>query len=107
MQIKLNTARMFNPKITQEQLRDPKTNFTYAAKYLRYQYDRYQDWGMAVAAFNAGSFRESKKVADCPRNLVYLNGVKAKLKEDIQHLLACGKDKPIEIDLLIHNLITN
>lgn len=93
MQIKLGTARMFNVNVTPEQLRDPRTNITYAAKYLSYQYDRYQDWSKAVSAYNSGSYSESKKIADCPRNLKYLKEVRDRLDEEYKHHLLCGKEK--------------
>lgn len=61
-QIKLATARMMGFKGTAEQLKDPKINAYYSAKYLRWQLDRY-DWHLdkAIAAYNSGTFIPGKK----------------------------------------------
>jgi len=60
-QIKLETARMFNPNLTQADLMIPHKNIYYAAMYLRRQKKRYEkEWDCIVAAYNAGScFRKS------------------------------------------------
>lgn len=56
-QVKLTTARMFEPKLTGQDLFIAPINIRIAAKYLRKQYDRYQSWDKAVAAYNAGSIK--------------------------------------------------
>jgi soluble lytic murein transglycosylase-like protein len=42
---------------TAKQLMNPKTNIKFAAKYLRYQMNRYQDVKRAVVAYNIGNAR--------------------------------------------------
>ena len=53
-QIKLSTARDMGFKGTAHELMEPATNALYAAKYLRWQYERYGIWAKAVSAFNCG-----------------------------------------------------
>lgn len=61
-QIKLETAKLMGFKGSVKELMDPKVNIKYAAKYLKKQIDRYDgDIPKAVAAYNAGSYRENKK----------------------------------------------
>ncbi len=61
-QIKLTTAKQFEPNITHTQLLNPKVNARIAAKYLQWQLDRYDnDIPAAVAAYNAGSCRFNKR----------------------------------------------
>ncbi len=59
-QVKLATARMFMPRITPKALMRPGFNIAVASKYLRYHYNRTNDWRLAVAAYNAGSVRYNK-----------------------------------------------
>lgn len=55
-QIKLETARMFNPNLTQADLMIPHKNIYYAAMYLKRQKKRYEkEWDCVVASYNAGS----------------------------------------------------
>ena len=55
-QVKLATARMFNPKVHASTLMNPKVNAMYAAIYLKYQLRRYgYDVRRAVCAYNSGS----------------------------------------------------
>lgn len=57
-QLKLNTARLMGFKGTVEQLKNPKINIYYAAKYLKYQLSRYQNnTTKAVAAYNTGTYK--------------------------------------------------
>lgn len=59
-QIKLSTARWLGFKGTEADLKNPKTNIHYAAKYLKYQLKRYgNDINKAISAYNAGSFKKS------------------------------------------------
>src|ERR1019366_248284 len=54
-QVKLKTARDFGFKGTEKQLMNPKTNITYAAKYLSHQLKRYHGQvNKAVIAYNQG-----------------------------------------------------
>lgn len=75
-QIKLQTARLMGFRGTEEQLMHPKYNIKYAAKYLGYQMRRYDnDINKAIAAYNAGSFKESKKIKGRAVNNQYVNKV--------------------------------
>lgn len=58
-QVQLRTAAYLGYRGTERGLLGPGTNVFYAAKYLRYQYDRYGDWQKAVGAYNAGVYRPS------------------------------------------------
>ncbi len=61
-QIKLSTARELGFKGTENELKVPKTNIHYAARYLSRQLIRYHnDIRKATAAYNAGSFRLNKQ----------------------------------------------
>lgn len=72
-QVKLSTARVLGFKGTQNQLKNPKTNINYAAKYLSKQLTRYQDNSpMAVAAYNSGTFHPGQKFA---KNQKYVDKV--------------------------------
>lgn len=92
-QVKEGTAKMFGFKGPAQKLMDPKTNAKYAAKYLAYQVNRYgaDEWVKLVAAYNAGTYVESKKKKGCPRNLKYIKKVQQKLEEALQPRLSCGK----------------
>ena len=90
-QLKEETALMFDFHGFPFELNDPKKNAHFAAQYLRYQQDRYgDDWVKLTSSYNSGSYFESKKVPGCPRNLRYVNLVKAKLPLDLQKRLQCG-----------------
>lgn len=68
-QIKSGTAKLlgWNGKDEME-LRNPYVGIKFAAKYLRYQMDRYDgDSCKAVAAYNSGTFIESKKMPGFPK----------------------------------------
>ncbi len=59
-QIKLSTARTLGFKGTEKELMAAKTNVYWAGRYLSKQLDRYHgDIVKAVAAYNAGSYREA------------------------------------------------
>lgn len=90
-QLKEATFEMLNFHGTYAQFMDPKVNSRYAAKYLRYQQDRYgDDWVRITSAYNAGSFVESKRIPGCPRNLKYIRLVQKKLPLELQSKLDCG-----------------
>lgn len=60
-QIHSSTARWLGYSGDDKGLLDPKVNTHYAAKYLKYQIDRYkQDLPSAVAAYNAGRCNRNK-----------------------------------------------
>jgi len=75
-QIKLNTAKMLDKKVTETELWDPLLNGFYAAKYLKYQQDRYKGRKDAEycikSAYNAGSCIKS--------NRKYVDKVRLRLK---------------------------
>lgn len=93
-EIKSGTARMMGWNGTDEmELRNPYLNIKLAAKYLRYQQDIYgDDWIKLTSSYNSGTYAEGK-VKNCPRNLKYLNLVKAKLPEELQYKLECKENK--------------
>jgi soluble lytic murein transglycosylase-like protein len=53
-QIKLATARDMGFTGKPSELMNGAVNAYYAAKYLRWQYDRYGSWEKAVSAYNCG-----------------------------------------------------
>lgn len=71
-QVQLRTARYMGYRGTEKGLLGPGTNILYAAKYLRYQLDRYGDLEKAIAAYNAGSYRVK---AGKPVNQKYVDKV--------------------------------
>jgi soluble lytic murein transglycosylase-like protein len=58
-QIKLSTAQWLGFKGSQHRLMSPKVNTYYAAKYLRYEIDRYNsDFVRAIISYNMGSAKD-------------------------------------------------
>ncbi len=53
-QIKLSTARDMIPYIDLLALKQPKVNIEVSGMYLKYQYNKYQEWDKAIVAYNAG-----------------------------------------------------
>jgi soluble lytic murein transglycosylase-like protein len=91
-QIKEATAKFLGFKGSPKKLMDPKINAVYSAKYLRYQQARYgNDWVKLAASYNSGSYHESAKVPNCPRNLKYIRLVQKKLPEEFKDRLNCGE----------------
>ena len=90
-QVKYKTAQMLGFKGKPEDLMDVKTNATWAGKYLKYQENRYgsDDWCKLAAAYNAGSFLESKKEPGKPKNLKYVRLVQKQLDTSFQYKLSC------------------
>jgi soluble lytic murein transglycosylase-like protein len=60
-QIKYKTAKHMGFKGKPKELFDPYVNMFYAAKYLSYQHERYQNWNKAISAYNAGRYIKSNK----------------------------------------------
>jgi len=90
-QIKYDTAKMIGFTGKAEDLMVAKTNAEWAASYLKYQKSRYGgDWVKSTAAYNSGTYFESKKVPGCPRNLQYVKYVQEKLDEKLQDKLSCA-----------------
>lgn len=93
-QVKYETAQMIGYKGSASKLMVPSENAKWAALYLKYQLDRYEDsWVYAVAAYNAGSFNESKAFPGCPRNLKYVLSVRSKLPRSFDYRFACGPEE--------------
>jgi soluble lytic murein transglycosylase-like protein len=95
-QLKVATAQLLGFKGTRKNLEDPMTNAKWAARYLKMQLERYDNDGCkAVAAYNSGSFAESKKKPGYPRNLRYVKEVQELIVErNINMLLDCNKFAP-------------
>lgn len=98
-QIKLNTGKMLGFKGEPIKLNDDRVSILYAAKYLKYQENRYgsDDWLTLTAAYNAGSYNASSKIRGCPRNLKYVKLVQAHLPSELQSKLNCGKNSSREL----------
>jgi len=90
-QVKEATAIQIGFKLNRKQLSDPKINALIAAKYLKWQLDRYNnDYCHAVAAYNSGTYYESKKKPGFPKNLEYVEAVKNLIEEEEERkLLNC------------------
>ena len=99
-QVKLETAqfmgKVFKKKkvqaYTSEDMKKVEKNLKVAALYVKYQINRYDgDLCKAVAAYNAGSFRESSRYEGRPFNWKYVEKVRSNLEDE--HLTAqldCG-----------------
>jgi soluble lytic murein transglycosylase-like protein len=93
--VKSGTAQMFGYKGTEKELMIPKINFTVAAKYLKYQLDRYDNnWCKATAAYNSGTYFESKKKPGqpIPISLQYIGRVKGEIVYEYSWMLDCKGD---------------
>ncbi len=89
-QIKYETAKDLGYSGSAMGLMNPKINTLWAAKYVRHQMDRYgDDWCKVAAAYNAGSYNESKVAPGYPRNLKYVRHVQRKLASVLQPRLSC------------------
>jgi soluble lytic murein transglycosylase-like protein len=88
-QVKHDTAVMLGYQGKPEGLLNPKTNAKYAAIYLKFQYDRYQNWCKAIAAYNAGRYNESTREPGHPKNLKYVLNVGKKLNKSFQKVISC------------------
>lgn len=93
-QIKYDTAKMIGFTGPAEDLMIAETNAEWAAAYLKYQKERYDgDWVKSTAAYNSGTYFESKKTPGCPKNLQYVKYVQKKLDEKLQDKLVCNTIK--------------
>jgi soluble lytic murein transglycosylase-like protein len=90
-QVKLETATMLGYSGTASGLMNPQTNAKFAALYLKYQFERYQNWCMAIAAYNAGRYNESRKEPGHPRNIKYVLNVGKKLNKHFQKTISCDR----------------
>lgn len=91
-QVKENTAKMLGYRGDAKKLMIPEENAKWAALYLKYQLDRYEnDTCKAVAAYNAGKYNESKIKPGYPRNYRYIKKVRKHIPEHFQHELSCWK----------------
>ncbi len=50
-------SRLLDEDAPTGEITDPETNIKYGTYYLRHLYDRFGDWGTAIAAYNAGHGR--------------------------------------------------
>jgi soluble lytic murein transglycosylase-like protein len=90
-QIKKTTAEMVGFRGTAQDLMGPRTNAKYAARYLKYQQNRYGDnWTMIAASYNSGTYHESTLYPGCPRNLKYIRFVQKRLPDELKDRLSCG-----------------
>ena len=93
-QVKEATAKGLGYKGTARELKDPQTNIYWAARYIKYQEGRYGDnWCRVTAAYNAGSFIESKKNPGYPSNLRYVVGVQKNIAIEYKDRLSCAEIK--------------
>ncbi len=105
-QVKLETAQ-FMGKVhkkpylvvfTSNDMKDIKKNAKVAALYLKYQIDRYDgDLCKAVAAYNAGRFKESTKFPGKPFNWKYVEKVQNNVENDpvLENRLDCESNLQI------------
>lgn len=100
-QVKLETAQFMGkvhkkPQLvvfTSNDMKDVKKNMKVAALYVKYQIERYDgDLCKAVAAYNAGRFKESTKYPGKPFNWKYVEKVQDKIEGNpaLESLLECG-----------------
>lgn len=97
--IKEGTATQLGYSVKKEDLiKKHELNAEIAAKYLKYQMDRYQtqDWVVLAAAYNAGSYNPSKSLPGCPCNMRYIKRVQNMLSDDLKSKLECGGKKTSE-----------
>ncbi len=92
-QMKYQTAKMLGFQGKADDLINPIVNAHWAAKYVAYQAERYgNDWCKIAAAYNAGSFNESKILPGHPRNLKYVRYVQKHIDKKYKHKLSCSTE---------------
>jgi hypothetical protein len=64
VQVRLATARFYEPEITEEALREPATNLRIGFRYLRDLIESYGDLRIALLAYNRGPQRVSDLLGD-------------------------------------------
>jgi len=102
-QVKEGTAKLVGLEVSGDGLLIPKINAEAAARYLKLQLDRYDgDWCKSVAAYNSGTYVESKVIVGKPRNFKYVKGVTLLLDDEHKDFLICGPRK-VEVDERIGN----
>jgi len=91
-QIKKETAQMLGFKGKALDLMNPEVNAIWAAKYIKFQEDRYgkENWCKITAAYNAGKYSESEIVPGKPKNLKYVRLVQKKLDPRLRGKLDCN-----------------
>lgn len=88
-QIKYDTATMMGYKGSPDGLMKPAINAKFAAKYLKYQENRYgENWCHMAAAYNSGTLQIEKRSGK-PRNLQYVRKVQKKLPESLRPSMSC------------------
>jgi soluble lytic murein transglycosylase-like protein len=103
-QVKLETAHFMGrvyrkPHLltfTSKDMTDVQKNIKVAALYIKYQIDRYDgDLCKAVAAYNAGSFKESAKYPGKPVNWRYVKKVQDRIDNNraLENSLECGEQE--------------
>jgi soluble lytic murein transglycosylase-like protein len=98
-QVKLESARQLGFKGSPYELMDPKKNALWAARYLKYQESRYgNNLCKITAAYNSGSYVESKKKPGKPKNLKYVRLVQKRLPDVFKNRLNCNSEFWIEND---------
>jgi soluble lytic murein transglycosylase-like protein len=87
--VKRATAKFLGFQDTAKELMDPHVNARYAAKYLKYQLDRYNgNICKSTAAYNSGTYSEGK-IPGKPRNLMYIKYVQSRMDQRLRHKLEC------------------
>lgn len=90
-QIKKKTAEFLGYKGDPNKLNNIEINSYWAARYLKYQQNRYgTNWIKLTSSYNAGSYRESYLNPGCPKNMRYVRLVQKKLPLSLQNRLQCG-----------------
>lgn len=93
-QVKYDTAKMLGFKGKSEGLINPIVNAKWAARYVKYQTERYGDnWCKIAAAYNAGSFNEHRWLKGYPRNLKYVRYVQKRIDDELKSRLSCEEDR--------------
>lgn len=60
----LTSAEHLNENLPANSVFDPETNIKYGCYYLRYLFDKFQNWNTVFAAYNGGEGRVAKWLAD-------------------------------------------